>query len=217
MERRTLLEKVACLASGSVLLSHGNAKATDWPAANGTKNISNSLKHALDAPLTSYDVRHYGATGNGKTDDAASIQKAIDTCSQHGGGRVLLHNGTFLSSGIAFKSHVELHLTSTATLLGAPDINKYNKDEKFNFSHPIRSLVYADGCQHISITGAGTIDGQGKLFKADESYATRPQLVHLRGCSDVRMHDVFLTNSECGPSGSYNAKGSAWKGFVSKT
>lgn len=142
-----------------------------------------------------FDVRHYGAVGNGKMDDAVSIQKAIDACTKNRGGVVLLDNGTFLSSGIRLKSNVELHLTSSALLLGSLDVmDKYNRDEKFAFKHIIRSLIYAADCENIAITGPGKIDGQGDLIKVDSSN-DRPDLIVFHDCKDIRIEDVFITNS----------------------
>ena len=142
-----------------------------------------------------YDVRSYGALGNGKNDDAIAIQKAIDACTKNRGGIVLLDNGTFLSSGIRIKSNVELHLTSSALLLGSLDVmDKYNRDEKFAFKHIIRSFIYAADCENIAITGPGKIDGQGDLIKVD-STNDRPDLIVLHDCKDVRIQDVFITNS----------------------
>ncbi|WP_460639523.1 glycoside hydrolase family 28 protein [Larkinella harenae] len=186
MKRRNWIEKMG-IASLGALWSSGPAEA-----ATGKQG---KPRHADATERSVYNVRTFGATGNGKTNDAPAIQKAIDTCAKNGGGVVLLDKGRFLSTGIAFKSHVELRLTSTATLLGSPDLSRYNKDDKFGFSDSVRSLLYADGCQHIALTGSGTIDGQGKQFRSDRSYAERPQLIQLRGCQDVRISDVLLTNS----------------------
>lgn len=141
-----------------------------------------------------FDVREYGAKGDGKTDDAPAIQKAIDACSANNGGVVLLDNGTFLSTGITFKSNVELHLTVSALLLGSTDVSKYCVDYKFGSRHPIRSLIYAPDCENIAITGPGKIDGQGDLIKVDSSN-DRPDLIVLHGSKDIRLRDVFITNS----------------------
>ena len=69
-----------------------------------------------------YDILTFGAKGDGVTDDAVAIQKAIDRCSAEGGGVVLVpRNHVFLSGPVELKSHVELHLEATATLKANPD------------------------------------------------------------------------------------------------
>ena len=56
-----------------------------------------------------YHVIQCGAAGDGKTNDAAAIQKAIDLCCQEGGGKVILDGGhTYLSGSIVLKQGVEL-------------------------------------------------------------------------------------------------------------
>lgn len=72
-----------------------------------------------------YDVRDYGAKPGGKTLCTTSIQKAIDACSQLGGGTVYLPPGTFLSGTIYFKTGVTLRLAAGCTLLGSTDLKDY--------------------------------------------------------------------------------------------
>lgn len=88
-----------------------------------------------------------------------------------------------------------MHITSTATLLGSPGLGNYNIDKKFNHGDGVRSFIYADNCHHISITGTGKIDGQGQLFRSDQTYAERPYLIQLRSCKDVRLTNILLHNS----------------------
>src|SRR4051812_41758200 len=174
MKRRDIVGRIAALATGGLIL----------PAAAVTAQPPAAIITGPD-----YDVRKFGAKGDGKTNDAAAIQKAINACSANGGGRVILTNGTFLSGGISFRNHVELHLTSTALLMGTAQLDQYNIDRKFDNNHYVRSFITADGCNHIALTGLGKIDGQGQLFPSNISYAERPYLIQLRSCTDVRMQD----------------------------
>jgi len=79
--------------------------------------------HAADAqrpPKGVYDVRDYGAVGDGTTLDTAAIQRAVDACAQAGGGKVCLSGGTFLSGTIRLKSNVRVAETSPTTRTTRP-------------------------------------------------------------------------------------------------
>ena len=68
-----------------------------------------------------FDIRDYGANGDGKTVNTTAIQKAIDACSASGGGRVVVDGGTYSTGTVILKSGVELHIEANAVLLGSPD------------------------------------------------------------------------------------------------
>ena len=73
-----------------------------------------------------YNVLEFGAKGDGVTNDAKAIQKAIDTCTSEGGGRVLLPGGhTYNSGSILLKSNVDFHLEMGAVLKASDDLNDY--------------------------------------------------------------------------------------------
>ena len=72
------------------------------------------LLFSLGIQAQNYNVRDYGAKGDGKTLDHIAINKAIDACVAGGGGRVLLPAGTYLCGSIRLKSIVDLHLTAGA-------------------------------------------------------------------------------------------------------
>ena len=75
------------------------------------------LLFSLGIQAQNYNVRDYGAKGDGSTLDHIAINKAIDACVAGGGGRVLLPAGTYLCGSIRLKSNVDLHLTAGAKVL----------------------------------------------------------------------------------------------------
>jgi hypothetical protein len=87
-----------------------------------------------------------------------------------------------------------LRLASTAVLRGVGDAAQYHADAKVPYKLLSQSLLYAENCEHVAITGAGTIDGQGKLFKAGDK-DQRPVLVRLRGCRNVRLEGILLKDA----------------------
>ena len=68
-----------------------------------------------------YDVRAFGAMGDGATKDTAAIQRALDACAKTG-GTVVVPPGTYLTGSIYLGDATELHLEAGATLLGSPDL-----------------------------------------------------------------------------------------------
>ena len=140
-----------------------------------------------------YKVTDYGAVGDGKTDDAAAIQHAIDQCSANGGGMVLLSGGhTFLVSLIRLKSFVELHLEATATLKATPDESQYHLSAFGSNQGEGMIWLYAEHAEQIAITGRGVIHGNGIAFMGDEledSYELKPVTTF-----DPRPHVLTLVD-----------------------
>ena len=120
-----------------------------------------------------YNVRDYGAKGDGKTLDNEAINKAIDAAAEVGGGTVYFPAGTYLSYSIRLKSHIALYLDQGSTILAADFIpaNKQNYDvaepgatnnyQDYGHSHWHNSLIWGENLEDISITGPGTIYGKG--------------------------------------------------------
>lgn len=149
-----------------------------------------------------FNVRDFGAKGDGKTLDHGIMQKAIDAAAAAGGGRVLFPPGRYLSGSIALKSGVTLHLEKGATILGSTDLNHYRR---LNFL----ALITAHDQQDIGITGQGTIDGQGKTIAdavigpikpgkyPDAGESKRPVIINFLNCRGVTVRDVTLRESAC--------------------
>jgi polygalacturonase len=148
-----------------------------------------------------YNVKRFGAVGDGQTLDHDAIQAAIDECSKTGGGTVYLPKGTYLSGTIHIRSNVCLHLEMGAVILGADDASLYPeicKTPYGNLPGQIQALIWADGVDNISITGQGVIDGGGASPLPPSVAAEvkfRPALVFYRDCKNVKFLDVTLQYS----------------------
>jgi len=174
------------------------------------------LAGSMLASARDFQVRDYGAVGDGKADDTAALQKAIDACSAFGGGRVVLEGGTFWIKPIMLKSGVDLHIDRSARLLGSGDWRDYpNRGNlKHVQSEPMprgrdSALITADEAERISITGEGVIDGNGQCFmepiprehwgrwreqRIGGNELSPPRVVLFAGCRDVTVKDVTMTN-----------------------
>ncbi len=140
-----------------------------------------------------YNIMDYGATGDGKTDDALAIQKAINACSEAGGGTVIVPSGrTFLCGPFKLASHIELHLAPNSRLLANPDESIYT-ESAFGANRG-EGMMWISGkdLKNVSITGTGTLDGNGVAFmgkELEDSYELKPVTDF-----DPRPHLLTLTN-----------------------
>ena len=153
-----------------------------------------------------YDVTTAGAVGDGKTDDAQAIQRMIDRCSAEGGGRVLLpRNHVFMAGPMELKSNVELYLEATATLKAHPDESIYHLSAFGKNEGEGMLWLYANDAENISITGKGTIHGNGIAFMgaeledsyelkplADQTFDPRPHVLTLTNVRNLTIRDVTI-------------------------
>jgi polygalacturonase len=79
------------------------------------------LMLAMTACSADFDVRKYGAVGDGRTFDTAAVQKAIDACGLAGGGTVRIPPGTYRCQPLNLRSHTTLDLAKGATLLASDE------------------------------------------------------------------------------------------------
>ncbi len=151
---------------------------------------------APSAPTT-FNVRQFGASGDGARLDTKPVQDAIDACTRAGGGTVQVPAGTYLSGTLVLKSRVTLHLEAGATLLGSKNLADYPphvaRIRSYTDTYTEKSLVYAEGAENIAIAGRGTIDGQGAAFKGP--YKVRPYVIRSIDCRDVSVTGVTIKDS----------------------
>lgn len=150
------------------------------------------------------DATHYGAKPDGKTLDTRAIQAAIDACEQKGGGTVRVAGGTFLSGPVVLKSHITLDVESGATLLGSPNHADYPVTDVFG-ARGHQSLISASQADGVTITGGGTIDGNGASWWEEarrekdhgvvEDVVFRPRLIVFDHCRHVLIDHVVIENS----------------------
>lgn len=166
-----------------------------------------------------YNILDFNAKGDGVTNDREAIQKAIDTCSENGGGQVLVPGGkTYYTGSFLIRSHVDFHIERGAIIKASTDIADYYplaNDGKIvahesglpSFlnceyaGRPFHAFIYGLSQENVSITGFGTIDGNEAQFYGHDSgyhiegsYYPRIPLLLLEDFKHLSIQDVTLRN-----------------------
>lgn len=144
-----------------------------------------------------FDVRAYGAVGDGVAMETVAVQGAIDACHENGGGIVRVPAGEFQIGTVRLKSHVTLSLDHGARLLGSTDIADY-PTEGLDKPREGRAhcLIYAKGATDVAIEGLGEIDGRGtpehflRTRANRRETSVRPRLLRMVECERVRFSGV---------------------------
>ncbi len=132
--------------------------------------LSAILNAAESSGQNYYNVRSYGAAGDGKKLDSPAIDQAINAAAEAGGGTVFVPAGTYLSGSIHLKSNIHLLIDAGATILGAPQsLHAYDETEPFpgiayqdgGHCYFHNSLIWGENLTNVFITGHGTINGGG--------------------------------------------------------
>ncbi len=171
------------LRAGSLGLAGAAVPAVSFAASGSPADANPGSAPGLGVL---FNVRGYGATGDGKTLDTPAIQRAIDAAASAGGGQVVFPAGNYLCFSIHLKSNVHLHLEQGATIVAAEspkpgETTGYNGGtydaaepktewdpyQDYGHNHWHNSLLWGEDLHDISITGTGLIYGKGLSFGAD--------------------------------------------------
>ena len=157
-----------------------------------------------------YVLTDYGVLAGSTEVQTRQIQAVIDRCAQEGGGVVVVPTGTFKTGALFFKQGTHLHLSEGAVLLGSdriidfPILTTRIEGETCKY---FAALVNADGLDGFTITGKGTIDGNGLKYwqefwirrqwnpQCTNKDAQRPRLTYISNSRNVTIQDVHLINS----------------------
>lgn len=142
-------------------------------------------------PDRSFTLTDFGAVGDGLTDNTDAFQRAIQACSEAGGGRVMIPAGLWLTGPLKLASRLELHTEAGAVVLFTKDFEQYPLVmSTFEGIPSVRcqSPLDAEGLEHIALTGEGVFDGNGEAWRPVKRWKmTGPQwekLVKSGGVTD---------------------------------
>ena len=182
------------------------------PFEKGTASFAQSK-----APSVLFNVREFGAKGDGQALDSPAINKAIETAAKAGGGTVFLPAGTYRSFSIRLKSNITLYFDQGSILLAAhpddgdgkydaPEPNPWAQYQDFGHTHWQNSLIWGDSVENVSILGPGLIWGKG-LVRSGSQSRTKEQNDALK---DVK------TDKESAPFGYPNPRDRVETGWGNK-
>lgn len=167
-----------------------------------------SMAETLPASTAEFDVRTFGAKGNGKAFDTAAINRAIDAAAAAGGATVVFPAGTYLCYSIHLKSNVDWYLGPGSTILAAdsaasganagydpPEPNQWDKYQDFGHSHWHNSLIWGEDIENISIQGPGRIWGKGLSRGNGDTVlpaGVGNKSISLKNCHNVTLRDFSV-------------------------
>ncbi len=172
--------------------------------------FSDTTKITLDDLGKPFVITDYGVVNDSLRVQTSAIQNTIDEAARQGGGVIVIPNGVFLSGALFFKPKTSLYLSEGAVLKGSDVISDFpimsSRMEGQNLDY-FPALVNAYGVDHFSISGKGTVNGNGlnywKAFwqrrkenpNCTNLEVSRPRLVFIWNSNDVQIQDVKLINS----------------------
>lgn len=184
----------------------------EWFRQNEHVNLQNLGKKYV---LTDYEIF---ADGRIHTEE---IQALIDKAATEGGGVIVIPRGTFLTGGLHFKQNTHLYLEDGATLMGSDFIGDYplgkTRIEGETCTY-FGALINADGLDGFTISGKGTIDGNGLRYhkqfwlrrkwnpQCTNKDEQRPRLIYVSNCKNVQIEGVKLQNSAFWTTHIYNSE-----------
>jgi hypothetical protein len=174
----------------------------DWFNQNEIVDINTLGKH--------YRITDYGVVNDSTLLQTEAIQSVIDQAHQNGGGVIIIPKGVFLSGALFFKPTTHLYLEKDAVLKGSDDISNFPilptriEGQSINY---FAALINADNINGFSISGEGTINGNGLRYwksfwlrrqvnpQCTNIEELRPRLVYISNCKNVQISGVTLMNS----------------------
>lgn len=203
VSRRNWLGAMSKISLGTGLMAFtSNIFGFEYPQHVETKDNNMGAR--------TYNIRDFGAKGDGKTLDTAAVQAAIDACNKDKGGTVLVPAGTFVIGTVELKSNVTLHIAAQGKLLGSTDGKQYHAsdaiplDGGWTMGDGNVGLIFAANAENITIEGNGIIDGRGTQFRSDTKGVLppagitgnhRPYHLLFYQCKNLTVRDISLINS----------------------
>jgi polygalacturonase len=201
IERRNFLKRAAQGAAAAPVLAALNGLSLAEEAKPATHAASSPTSRAAQGgPKVTLNVKDYGATGDGKTNDTLALQQTVDRCAALGGGEVGVPAGDYATGALVLRSNVTLRLEQDASLLGSADIAAYPLTQVRWEGRWIKGysafLSAVDG-DNIGIAGPGKIVGNPAIRgRVDRATGLRlPALMEFTNCRNVRVENCSTSQA----------------------
>ena len=221
--KKFLISLMACtlMCVPSFSKAKNKVKADLWP--DGTA-ISEWFRQNEEVDLSKlgkqYKVTDFGIVNDGLL-HTSELQALIDKAAQDGGGVIVVPEGTYMTGAVFFKQGVHLHVMDGGVLMGSNNPSDYpilktriEGETCLYYS----ALINADGIDGFTITGKGTIDGNGYTYwkhfwerrswnpRCTNKDEQRPRLIYVSNCKNVQIDGLKLQNSAFWTTHIYNSE-----------
>lgn len=148
-----------------------------------------------------FNVRNYGARGDGVNLDTEAINLAVAACSKAGGGKVLFPPGRYLTGTIRLASHITIFLDAGATLVGTTNLAMYSRPQPPDYMPEARwgkwhnGLIVGENLEDVTIAGPGVINGNKVFDPTGEERMRGPHTIVFVNCNRFKLQDVTIVDS----------------------
>ena len=141
-----------------------------------------------------FNVRNFGAVGDGTNKDTVAFQRTLDACAISGGGEVLVPVGRYLIGSVQMGNRTILRLETNSVIIGSGDTNDYPMMDvrwEGRWQPGRRALIYSANVDHIGIIGPGRIEGNAIVAAPQNPRGT--VVLEPISCNDVRWEGFTVT------------------------
>ena len=181
-----------------------------WPDGTPISEWFSDISRVDLSLLKHYIITDYNVIPNIDEIQTKEIQSVIDLCADNGGGIIIIPKGVFLSGSLFFKPKTHLLIEEGGELKGSDRIKDFKLIETRIEGQTIKyfsALINADNVDGFTITGPGTINGNGQEYWEEfwirRKYnkdctnleAMRPRNIYISNSKNVTLQDVKIINS----------------------
>jgi len=157
-----MLKTIMAVAVTAISLS---VKAVDYGKYYQNLPVRMTQVSAPRIPEYTVSLKDFGGVGDGVTLNTTAFSKAISALDKKGGGHLVVPSGVWMTGLIFLKDNIDLHIEKNAVIMAAEEKSLFVKEKNGRKDAKCTPLISASKCKNISITGKGTIDGNGAQWR----------------------------------------------------